>query len=351
MIFDSQSAVERRERLREEGKLELPINVDTRKYLLSAVKYRDVIISLPFLMIGIVALSILHQSKFGINSQNIIICLSPWVTFLIILSIPHPDRKNISFFTHRIVWKLKFTRRQKQFVYSRGDLMKQSNKKHGIKDVREQLGITNIYSDCYETLDNRLVKVINVSSVNLSLLNSKEKRMIFQSYETFLNDLPKYLSLQISQIAQPINLKNYFMYIQDQTSKEENQLKQLLARGYLDFVDEIQKSKNMVSRNRYVIISKGFNYHNRDRVLDELEREAKLLISQIENMISGRFQLKANLLNNDELFHLIFTCIDYDNAQVNSNFKATISTPITVGEETYKNMTSSWEKEQTERIM
>lgn len=350
MIYSSQSAVERRERLKEEGKIELPLNVDTSKYLLSAVKYRDVLISSPLLFLGIATLYTLHQLGIGINSQILIISLAPWVTFLLVLSIQHPERKNISFFVHRIVWRLQFNHRQKLFFYSKGDLMSQS-KNGKYQDVREQLGITNIYSDCYETIDKRLVKVIKVSSLNLSLLNMKEKRMIYQSYETFLNDLPKNLQLQISQIAQPINLKNYFRYIQSQTSQEEDNVKTLLAKGYLNFVDDIQKSKNMVSRNRYIVISKSFNSQNRERVLDDLEREAKLVTSLIENMIGGRFQLKTNILNNEELFHLIYTCIDYENAQVNAGFRATISSPITVGAETYRNMSEEWEQSQIDRIV
>ena len=53
MMFDHQSAVERRDRLREEGKIELPLNVDTKKYILSLIKYRDLLISLPLMAIGI----------------------------------------------------------------------------------------------------------------------------------------------------------------------------------------------------------------------------------------------------------------------------------------------------------
>ncbi|MDR9798501.1 hypothetical protein Q4O60_19090, partial [Aeribacillus pallidus] len=106
----------------------------------------------------------------------------------------------------------------------------------------------------------------------------------------------------------------------------------------------------MVSRNRYVIISKPFTVQNRDSVLEELDRQAKILVSQIENMLGGRFQLKAEILNNEELFHLIYTCVDYENAQVNAEIK-TSTFPITLGEETYREMKKKWEKEVTEKII
>ncbi|WP_234973064.1 hypothetical protein [Paenibacillus vortex] len=175
--------------------------------------------------------------------------------------------------------------------------MSSKQKKNASKDIREQLGIKNVYSECYETTDNRFVKVIRVSSVNLSLLNKKEKTKIFQAYETFLNDLPRsMLPLQVSQIAQPINLTNYGRYIDDQTAKEESYPKAILAKSYLKYVDDIQKSKNMVSRNRYVIMARSFNSMNRKKVLDELERDVKIVSTQIENMLGGRYELENESL-------------------------------------------------------
>ncbi|MGR5899435.1 hypothetical protein ACT7C8_17475 [Bacillus cereus] len=44
------------------------------------------------------------------------------------------------------------------------------------QDIREVLGIRNIYNDCYETMEDTLVKVIEVSSVNLSLLHAEDKK-------------------------------------------------------------------------------------------------------------------------------------------------------------------------------
>ncbi|GIP45135.1 hypothetical protein J45TS6_35940 [Paenibacillus sp. J45TS6] len=352
MMFDNQSAVERRDRLREEGKIELPLNVDTKKYILSLIKYRDLLISLPLMAIGILALWYLTQLGYSFSAQLLLICLSPWGTFLLILTIHHPDRKNINFFTHRVIWRIQFNKRQKIFVYMKGDLMSSKQKKNAVKDIREQLGIKNIYSECYETTDNRFVKVIRVSSVNLSLLNKKEKTKIFQAYETFLNDLPRsMLPLQVSQIAQPINLTNYGSYIEEKTAKEESHAKAILTKSYLNYIDDIQKSKNMVSRNRYVILARPFTNANRKKVLSELERDVKIVSSQIENMLGGRYEMKTKILDNEELFHLMFACIDYENAQVNFSFKTALFSPLTVGERTYEEMSGSWKQMKANHIM
>lgn len=352
MIYDNQSAIERRDRLREEGKIELPLNVDTKKYIFSLIKYRDLLISLPLMTVGLLVLWYLVQAGYSFSAQLLLICLSPWGTFLLILTLHHPDRKNINFFTHRVIWRIQFNKRQKLFVYTKGDFMSSKQKKNAAKDIREQIGIKNVYSECYETTDNRFVKVIRVSSVNLSLLNKKEKTKIFQAYETFLNDLPRaMLSLQVSQIAQPINLTNYGRYIDDQTAKEKSYPKAILAKSYLKYIDDIQKSKNMVSRNRYVILARSFNSLNRKKVLDELERDVKIVSTQIENMLGGRYELKTKILDNEELFHLMFACIDYENAQVNFSFKTALFSPLTVGERTHKDMNEIWKQMKADRIM
>lgn len=44
------------------------------------------------------------------------------------------------------------------------------------QDIRKELGIRDIFSSCYETNDNRFVKVIDVSAVNLSLMSSNERQ-------------------------------------------------------------------------------------------------------------------------------------------------------------------------------
>ncbi|WP_157891926.1 hypothetical protein [Paenibacillus crassostreae] len=230
--------------------------------------------------------------------------------------------------------------------------MSNKQKKSTAKDIREQLGIKNIYSECYETTDNRFVKVIRVSSVNLSLLNKKEKAKIFRAYETFLNDLPRaMLPLQVSQIAQPINLTNYGRYVDDLMNKEESYPKTILAKSYLRYIDDIQKSKKMVTRNRYVILARPFNVLTRKKVLGELERDVKIVSTQIENMLGGRYELKAKVLDNEELFHLMFACIDYENAQVNFSFKTSLFSPLTVGERTYDEMDKKWTKIKADHIM
>ncbi len=348
MQYNTQSAVEKRELLKKEGKIQLPLNVDTRKYLLSFLRYRDIVLSLPLLLIAIIAAYIMNNSG-GLNLSKIMYAFAPWATFLTILTIQHPDRKNISFFDYRIVWKLKYNRRQKLFVYKKGGEMKKIKGQEKELDIKEILGIKNIYSDSYETNDKRLVKVIKVSSINISLLNQKDKAMIYTSYESFLNDLPKSISPQINQIAQPVNLKQYAHMIKEKTSNETDPIRRLLVKEYLNYVENIQQSRNMVSKNRYIILSKSFSL-NREKALEELERDTNLLKNKIENMLTGQFKLDAKILNNEELFNLFYTCIDYENAQVNTNFNNGYA-PITLGEKTYKEITKRWDEENAERIL
>lgn len=347
LFRNAQSAVERRELLKKEGKIQLPLNVDTRKYMFSFVRYKDFLIALPLFIIAAIAIYIMKNSG-GLTAPKALIAIAPWASFLTILSIQHPERKNISFFEYRFIWKLKFNKRQKLFIYKKGGEMKKKGQENE-KNIKDILGIKNIHSDCYETNDKRLIKVIKVSSVNISLLNTKDKALLYTSYESFLNDLPRSISPQINQIAQPVNLKQYAHFIKEVTSNETNSIKRLLVKGYLNFVEDIQQSRNMVSKNRYIIISKSFT-QNRDKALEQLENDTKLVKTTIENMFNGQFQLDAKILNNEELFNLYYTCIDYENAQVNSNFNG-IASPVTLGQQTYNEISRQWAEKKSEHIL
>nr|WP_316047516.1 hypothetical protein [Planococcus glaciei] len=58
------------------------------------------------------------------------------------------------------------------------------------------------------------------------------------------------------QVAQPINLTNYLMWFNEQVDQNSSYAKRVLKQGYSNQIERIQKSKNMVTRKRYLVISK-----------------------------------------------------------------------------------------------
>jgi hypothetical protein len=343
-----ESFLDRKERLKGEGKIELPLNIDTKKYLIGNISFGDLKVISPFACISLIAIFMFYKTGY-LNRNTIFISLIPTVFISAFQLIKHPVRKNISFLQFQLIWRFKYKKRQKDFYYKKGEIdMTNTND----QDTRKKLGIKNVFSGCYETTDNRFVKVIEVSSINLSLMNKKEKNSIFESYRMFLSEMQLVKKLQIDIIAQPINLSKYLYYVDRQTEQENNYAKRMLTRSYKKFVEKIQKSRNMVARKRYIIIDQPIS-SDREKSLQELERKATIIQSKIENMLVGHAKLSAKILQNDELLKLMYTCLDYDNALALGNYivgRANNKVSISLGEKTAKEIIETFERQLEDSI-
>lgn len=338
-----ESYLDRKERLKGEGKIELPLNIDSKRYLFANISFQDLAVISPFGILSIILMVIFYKTG-NLSQTTVILSLVPTFFMTMLQIIKHPIRKNIPFLKYQIIWKIKYNKRQKQFIYQKGEIEME-------EDVRKRLGIKNVVAGCYETTDDRFVKVIQVSTVNLSLMNPSEKTKVLESYRTFLNELPtKYI--QQAVIAQPINLSQYLLYVDRQTESNKDYVKSMLVAGYKSYIEQIQKSRNMVQREHYIIISKSIG-SDREKTLNELEKIAMIIQAQIENMLSGSDKLQAKILQNDELIRLIYTCLDYDNAQsIGENIvgRAQNELDITLGEESAKEVLRKFEQKLYESI-
>lgn len=341
----AESYLDRKERLRGEGKVELPLNIDTKKYLIANISYQDLLIVSPFLVFSLILIYVFY--KLGLLSQStVVISLSPTAFMLTLQLIKHPVRKNISFIKFNILWRLSYNKRQKEFYYRKGEIEVGT-----MDDVRKKLGIKAIFSGAYETIDNHFVKVIEVSSVNLSLMNETELNNIYNAYRSFLNELNT-KHIQIAQIAQPVNLSHYLLYVERQTENEQDHAKRMLKQSYKSYIENIQKSRNMVQRKRYIIIRTPIN-NDREKALQEVERTAVIIQSKIENMLSGQTRLTAKTLHNDELIRLIHTCLDYENSLAQGDRivdRAKNKMDVSMGEKTAKEVLKMFERKLYESI-
>lgn len=335
----------RKRELKNEGKVELPVDVDTERYLFGNIRLKDALYMLPFLAISIIIIVMMING--GIFSPKF------WVPGFIpaligglLIFTKHPSRKNISL-AAQIGWRLNFFRANKIFAYRNMEVNIMED------DIRTQLGIFNIANDCFETNDNRLVKVLEVSSVNLTGMSQKDRIQTLEDYETFLNDLNSAdLPFQIEQIAKPVNLQSYVNWVHEETKNNEDVVKRLLADSYIDKMNEIQKSKNMVSKSRYVVVSEKIGL-DKDKALDNVYKKAANMKTSIENMLSRHYKLDTQILDNEKLFSLIYSTIDYQSAQLDSDvqLQEEINLPVTYTADELKEMRKKWDKEVSEKIL
>lgn len=325
------SYMERQERLRERGKVELPLNIDTKKYLYGNISFQDVFIVSPFLILGAFISYLLYRAG-SLNQQLLLVAFVPAMIVTVFQLNKHPVRKNLSLLQYKVIWKLKAKHRKKDFHYAKGALPMSRNE----RDTRTELGLANIANGCLESSDRRLIKVLEVSSVNLSLMNELAKENVLSAYQSFINDTGE-KQIQLMQVAQPINLTNYLMWFNDQVDQNSSYAKRMLKQGYADQIERIQKSKNMVTRKRYLVISKPMTNSPKDYL--KLETTANILQAKLEQMLSGYEKLDVKILENDELLKFYYACIDFENAQAqgqNIVHKTNAKLDVVVGKNTAK---------------
>lgn len=331
-ISMQESFLDRKERLKKQGQIELPMNIDDKKYLVGNLAFKDLMVMIPAFLVTFVILYLYYLITGSLNQVIIIISLTPTLLMMVLQMTKHPERKNLPLWQYKFLWNIQFNSRKKDFYYSKGP-MNMTKRREMEEDTRYKIPISNVANGCIETKDNRLVKIIEVSSINLSLMNQTDQRYVFEAYQSFINEMEE-KEFQISQIAQPINLDSYFAWVTE-TARDDTPALRKLKGAYLDQIDDIQKNKSMVTRKRYMIIS----VPNKGDALGNIEMKANHIQFKLESMLSGYESLNAKILKNDELIKLIYTCIDFENAQSQGNSivdKVNSQSPIVLGEKTWK---------------
>lgn len=339
-------ALERREQMRRELKVQLPVPIDSKKYLIGRIAFVDLFVMSPVALLSALFLYIFYSVGL-LNQWTFLISLSPALLVGVAQFTKHKVRKEISYIRYGIVWPIQFRRREKEFLYRKGAL-EMSDK----KDARRKIGIKDVFADCYETKDNRFVRVFEISSVNLSLSNKSEKRGTLESFKVFMTTINFLKKIQFSQIAQPINLTKHIEHVNRNNKDQSHPVKRMLLQSYTSYVEEIQKSRDLVTRKRYAIISQKIG-SDREKALDQIDQYSKLLLSKIESMQFDHNSLSAKQLNNDELIKLMFTCIDYDSAVALGDHivsRANNKSDMSVGEESAKQMIETLKRQLEEKI-
>lgn len=319
-----------RRELKENDQIMLNMHIDTARYFLW-FRAVDVLVSIPFFLLSIVICMILYRTG-ALSTLTLPFAFAPFVFALGLASMKDNDRKNISL-AKKMYNYLYFMKRERTFHFTKEGVM------NSTQDIRMKLGIYDIKEGCYETLDDRLVKVVETSSVNISLMSKKDRDDMIKSYESFLNDLSsEFFDLQIVQYVEPISLDSYVSDIEHSIAQETDYMKRILNESYKQMVNEIQKNKTMVSRNRYIVISAK----NKKENIAKLDERANRLKSALENMDRSKASLTSHVLDNDELEKLIYQCIDYESAQVHKRGANFFTSLLSVSSNEFEEMKKEW---------
>jgi hypothetical protein len=182
------------------------------------------------------------------------------------------------------------------------------------KTVQDLIPVRNIYDSMIETTDNRLVKVMSVTAVNTHLMSHAEVREVLEGYENFLRSLKK--PIQISRVSEPVNLKNYIASLTERLKATSNPFKRRMLENYIEYAEQLQKDRDMIKRNRYIIIDEPFSGESdKEKAIRELKRRVDELRLNLEDMLF-RQKLEVHVLTDQELRKYLHMLFDYENAQL-----------------------------------
>ncbi|MED0952729.1 hypothetical protein P4T70_32435 [Bacillus mobilis] len=196
------------------------------------------------------------------------------------------------------------------------------------KTVQDLIPVKNIYNEMIETLDNRIIKILNVSAVNTMLMSYAEEREVLENYENFLKSLDK--SIQICRVSIPVNLTDYINHFKENYFSNTNKFKRRMQESYIWYAKNIQDDKDMIRRARLVVIDESFSDEkSKEEAIKKLRHRTSDIKVKIEEMLQSP-KLEATELTNEELKKYIHMSFDYENAQIN-NMEEEVSLPYQIG--------------------
>lgn len=180
--------------------------------------------------------------------------------------------------------------------------------------MQDWIPVRGIYNEMIETKDQRLIKVLAVSAVNTHLMSYAEEREVLEGFESFLKTLDK--PIQIARVAEPIDLKDYIFQLKKRYQEEKNPFKKRMLKSYIAYTKQLQEDREMIRRNRYVIIDEKFtSAADKEKAIERLKMRANDLKLGIEEMLYQQ-KLEAYELSNNELKKYLHMFFDYENAQI-----------------------------------
>jgi hypothetical protein len=127
------------------------------------------------------------------------------------------------------------------------------NSKPSSTPTQQFLSLAEIRDDLIIMNDGTLRAVLGVSSTNFDLKSEEEQNALIYSYQRFLNSLE--FHIQILMQSRKMDIAEYTEKLRVFIDKQTNELLRMQTQEYVDFIDRLVESANVMNKNFYVIVS------------------------------------------------------------------------------------------------
>ena len=191
----------------------------------------------------------------------------------------------------------------------------------GKQTIDDMSLISGMYGDYEVTKTGNLVGIIEVSGINLDLLNDREQEDVFEDYGAFLmQTLGEGVddSLQFLEPTIPVNMTAYLnglkkRYLALQKEQPEQQFKIQLLASYIDHFTQVQESKNMTTKQHLLIVKvpiKDKSMTSLKLAVTHLEEKLDQVKRDLENALTD-FDLTAKTLTSQEVQAILKNLINF----------------------------------------
>lgn len=182
--------------------------------------------------------------------------------------------------------------------------------------------IVGMYGNYLVSKTGNLIGIMEVSGVNLDLLNDTEQEDVFNDYSAFLmTTLGEGIddSIQFIEPTVPVNMTEYLnglkkKYLYLQQEHPEQAFKIELIASYIDHFTAIQNAKNMTTKQHLMAVKvkiKDKSLESLDLAVQNLNEKLEQVKRDLENALTD-FDLTVKNLTNQETIQTLKNLINYN---------------------------------------
>lgn len=194
--------------------------------------------------------------------------------------------------------------------------------------TQQFLKLAEIRDDLIVMNDGTLRAVLAVSSTNFDLKSEEEQNALIYSYQRFVNSLDFHIQILVQ--SRKMDIAEYISKLKTMAEKQTNELLRMQTQEYIEFIDRLVESANVMNKNFYVIIPYDTSINpaatsffgklfGTGKVKAIADREANLAsakkqLDERTNTISASLSssgLRIVRLNTDQLIELVYNSYNF----------------------------------------
>jgi hypothetical protein len=204
-----------------------------------------------------------------------------------------------------------------------------TKKQHIGNPTQNFLKLQEIREDTIIMSDGTLRAVLTVSSTNFDLKSQEEQNALIYSYQRFLNSLE--FRIQILMQSRKMDIADYTDKLKRMMDRQTNELLRMQTGEYIEFINRLVDSANVMNKNFYVIIpydmtitpaggtsffskifggNKTKEISNREQAFIDYRKQLDERVGSVSNNLASS-GMRVVRLNTQQLIELVYNSYNF----------------------------------------